>query len=105
MPVLSVPRAIERAAATTVNPRVRNALVQAVPMVQRGTELTAALKSTGMLPELALEMVRTGEFSGRLEVLMRKTAQYIEESTTHYVYMLTFAGRFGYSVAHSNWHP
>ena len=87
---LSVPRAIERAAATTVNPRVRNALVQAVPMVQRGTELTAALKSTGMLPELALEMVRTGEFSGRLEVLMRKTAQYIEESTTHYVYMLQY---------------
>ena len=87
---LNVPRAIERAAATTVNPRVRNALVQAVPMVQRGTELTAALSSTGMLPELALEMVRTGEFSGRLEDLLRKSAQYIEESTTHYVYMLQF---------------
>lgn len=87
---LNVPRAIERAAATTVNPRVRNALVKAVPMVQHGAELTNALKSTGMLPELALEMVRTGEFSGRLEDLLRKTAQYIEESTTHYVYMLQY---------------
>lgn len=87
---LNVPRAIERAAATTVNPRVHNALVQAVPMVQQGAELTAALKNTGMLPELALEMVRTGEFSGRLEDLLRKTAQYIEESTTHYVYMLQY---------------
>ncbi len=87
---LTVPRAIERAAATTVNPRVCAALVKAVPMVQQGTELTAALKSTRMLPELALEMVRTGEFSGRLEDLLRKTAQYIEESTTHYVYMLQY---------------
>jgi type II secretory pathway component PulF len=87
---LAVPQAIERSAATTVNPRVRAALTKAVPLVQQGTDLTRALQSTGMLPGLAVEMVRTGEYNGRLEELLKKTAQYIEDGTKHYVLMLQY---------------
>lgn len=87
---LAVPQAIERSAATTVNPRVRDNLAKAVPLVQQGASLTQALQTTGMLPDLAVEMVRTGEYGGRLEDLLKKTAQYIEESTYHYVRMLQF---------------
>jgi type II secretory pathway component PulF len=88
---LGVPQAIERSAATTVNPRVRASLAKAVPMVQQGASLTQALQATGMLPELAIEMVRTGEYAGRLEELLQKIAQYIQESTKHYVLMLQFS--------------
>ena len=87
---LTVPGAIERSAAVTVNPRVFKSLRRAVPLVQGGASLTEALRATGMLPDLAVEMVRTGEFAGRLEDLLRKTAHYIEESTSHYVKMLQF---------------
>ncbi|NUM52559.1 MAG: type II secretion system F family protein [Candidatus Hydrogenedentes bacterium] len=87
---LAVPQAIERSAATTVNPRVRAKLAQAVPLVQQGASLTRALEATGMLPNLAVEMVRTGEFAGRLEDLLKKTAQYIEEGAYHYVRMLQY---------------
>ncbi|MBM3855521.1 MAG: hypothetical protein FJ399_20595, partial [Verrucomicrobia bacterium] len=88
---LGTPQAIERAAASTVNPRVRKALAKTVPLVQQGADLTEALQSTGMLPDLAIEMVRTGEYSGRLDDLLRKTAQYLQESTRHYVLMLQFS--------------
>ena len=87
---LAAPQAIERAAAVTVNPRVCKGLTKAVPMVQRGTGLAQALESTGMLTSLAVEMVQTGERAGRLEDMLRKTAQYIEEGTSHYVRMLQF---------------
>jgi len=80
---LSLPRSIERAAAVTANPRLRKALVNAVPSVQRGEDLTTALASSGVLPELAVEMIHTGEFSGSLEVLLHKAAQYIEDATTY----------------------
>ncbi|MDZ4858372.1 MAG: type II secretion system F family protein, partial [Candidatus Hydrogenedentes bacterium] len=80
---LTMTKSIERAAATTVNPHVRKKLVTAVPLVQRGETLTEALAATNLLPDMAMDMVRTGEYSGRLDELLHKCAQYFEDELHH----------------------
>jgi type IV pilus assembly protein PilC len=76
---LNVTLSIERAAAATVHPRLRKKLVTAVPLVQQGATLYEALQSTGVLPEMPLEMVWTGEHAGALDELLDKTARYLHE--------------------------
>ncbi|HRK35278.1 MAG TPA: type II secretion system F family protein [Candidatus Hydrogenedentes bacterium] len=80
---LSATQSIERAAATTVHSRLRKKLVQVVPRIQAGEDLASALKASAILPDLAIDMVRTGEYSGRLEELLYKCASYIEDELRH----------------------
>lgn len=82
---------VERAAAVTTHPAIRKGLLKAVPLVQRGMTLEAALAETGLMPELALTMVHTGEFAGKLDELLNKTAQYLYEGARHRARMLSIS--------------
>lgn len=88
---LGIVASIERAASVTTHPRIRAALMTAVPLVQRGETLEVALKSTGLMPEMALTMVHTGEFAGKLDELLNKTAQYLYEAARHRTRVLSIA--------------
>jgi type IV pilus assembly protein PilC len=58
---------------------LRSSLLSATQKVREGESLHAALGSTGVMPELALDMVEVGESSGALAAMLTSIAEFFEE--------------------------
>jgi len=58
---------------------VRGAVTHATQMVREGESLHGALGSTGIMPELALDMIEVGESSGALAPMLISVAEFYEE--------------------------
>ncbi|HEX8549968.1 MAG TPA: type II secretion system F family protein [Abditibacteriaceae bacterium] len=69
---------IDVAAAACGNAAFAERVRRAIPLVQNGTEMTAALQSTGQFPPVALQMMHTGEASGRIDEQLSKVADFLE---------------------------
>jgi type IV pilus assembly protein PilC len=61
------------------SPLLRAAVTQATQMVREGDSLNAALASTQIMPELALDMIEVGESSGALAPMLNSVAEFYEE--------------------------
>jgi type IV pilus assembly protein PilC len=48
-------------------------------LVREGQTLHSAMGSTGLMPELALEMIEVGEASGALSPMLASVAEFYEE--------------------------
>lgn len=71
--------AMEVAAASVSNRAMAVAVAQAVPLIREGKSLTAALESTGMVENLAVEMVKVGEQTGALADMLTAVADFYDE--------------------------
>jgi len=58
---------------------LRSSVTQATQMVREGDSLNAALASTQIMPELALDMIEVGESSGALAPMLTSVAEFYEE--------------------------
>ena len=58
---------------------VRGAVERATQLVREGESLHGALASTGIMPELALDMIEVGESSGALGPMLTSVAEFYEE--------------------------
>jgi type IV pilus assembly protein PilC len=58
---------------------VRGGVTHATQMVREGESLHSALGSTGIMPELALDMIEVGESSGALAPMLTSVAEFYEE--------------------------
>jgi len=58
---------------------VRGAVERAMQLVREGESLHGALASTGIMPELALDMIEVGESSGALGPMLTSVAEFYEE--------------------------
>jgi type IV pilus assembly protein PilC len=58
---------------------LRSSITQATQMVREGDSLNAALASTRIMPELALDMIEVGESSGALAPMLTSVAEFYEE--------------------------
>ena len=58
---------------------LRSSITQATQMVREGESLNAALASTRIMPELALDMIEVGESSGALAPMLTSVAEFYEE--------------------------
>ncbi|HUL16876.1 MAG TPA: type II secretion system F family protein [Terriglobales bacterium] len=58
---------------------VRGSVTDATQMVREGESLHSALASTGVMPELSLDMVEVGESSGALAPMLTSVAEFYEE--------------------------
>ncbi len=76
LPLLS---ALEVASASIGNRAMAAAVGQATPQIREGRSLTTALESTGMLENLALEMVKVGEQTGALADMLGSLAEFLDE--------------------------
>jgi len=76
---LPVTTALDLAARSSGNAMVSARLAPASGQVDRGATLTCALADTGVLPTLALQMLKTGEEAGRLPDLLEKTAAWLHQ--------------------------
>jgi type II secretory pathway component PulF len=59
---------------------VREEIDEVAVDVSAGTQLAEALRYSPRFPEMVLNMIRTGETTGRLDATLRKVAEYYEDS-------------------------
>jgi type IV pilus assembly protein PilC len=63
---------------------ISEAITQSAQLVREGQSLHNALSSTGLVPDLALEMVEVGEASGSLAAMLSSVAEFYEDDVdTH----------------------
>lgn len=73
--------ALEIARNTTGNSIIQNKIASAAEIVKQGGDLGNALDGSREFPPLAIQMVKVGEKSGKLEQMLEKTAQLFEKET------------------------
>lgn len=73
-----IPLALELARSTTSNMRVAEAYGEISEEVYQGKMVWEAKRDTGLLPEIAVSMTRSGEETGQLDTLLLKLAETLE---------------------------
>src|SRR5260370_14525092 len=58
---------------------LRSAVTQATQRVREGESVHVALPSSGVMPEMALDMIEVGESSGALSPMLNSVAEFYEE--------------------------
>ena len=72
-------QAMETAGGAIKSRLVSGAVTQGAQLVREGQSLHSGLASTGMVPELALEMIEVGEASGSLAPMLGSVAEFYED--------------------------
>jgi type IV pilus assembly protein PilC len=82
-------QAMETAAGAIRSRLVSGAVMQGAQLVREGQSLHASLSSTGLVPDLALEMIEVGEASGSLSAMLASVAEFYEDDVnTHMANMV-----------------
>ncbi len=76
LPVVS---ALDVSVASVGNAHVRGQLASLVGRVREGAALNAALEETGVVPELAVDMVKVGETTGSLDDMLTSVSDFFDE--------------------------
>lgn len=74
---------------TMKNTIVSNAVVEMSKMVERGADLSIALKETDIFPSYVADMVSVGESSGNLEEMLTSVSDYYETNANQKIAVLT----------------
>jgi len=72
-------QALETSADSITSRLVGDSVRRATQLVKEGQSLHAAMMATGIMPELALEMIEVGEASGSLPAMLTSVAEFYEE--------------------------
>lgn len=81
--------ALESTAGATNNVVYRNAVMQIKDEVSTGTQLNFAMRTSGVFPSMAIQMVAIGEESGALDSMLEKVATHFENEVDNAVDGLT----------------
>jgi len=76
LPVIS---ALDVSVASIGNAYVRGRLGSLVRRVREGTALNEALEETGIVPDLAVDMVKVGEATGSLDTMLTSVSDFFDE--------------------------
>ncbi len=77
-------QAMETAGGAIKSRLISGAITQSAQFVREGQSLHSALSTTGLVPDLALEMVEVGEASGSLSAMLSSVAEFYEDDVdTH----------------------
>jgi type IV pilus assembly protein PilC len=71
--------ALKVAAPVPGNARVEAGILEAKNLVESGRPLSSALEEVKVFPDLVTQMIATGEESGKLDEMLRLTAEYYEQ--------------------------
>jgi len=74
--------ALQTASDALTSKLLRVTILRATQMVREGESLHGSLAATGVLPEMALDMVEVGESSGALGPMLTSIAEFYEEEVT-----------------------
>lgn len=81
--------ALDSVAGATGNVVYKDAVYQIRDEVSSGTQLQFSMKSTGVFPTMAVQMVAIGEESGALDTMLDKVAAHFEEEVDNLVDNMT----------------
>jgi type IV pilus assembly protein PilC len=81
--------ALDSVAEAAGNVVYRDAILRIRDEVSTGTQMNNAIKSTGVFPNMVVQMVAIGEESGALDAMLEKVASYYEEEVDNLVDGLT----------------
>jgi len=81
--------ALDSVAGATGNVVYKNAVEKIRDDVSSGTQLQFSMKSTGVFPSMAVQMVAIGEESGALDSMLDKVAQHFEDEVDNLVDNMT----------------
>lgn len=76
---------------TVENSQLQLAMNMAKAKVQQGLHLSAALRSTGVMPKMLLFMIQTGEQSGKLGIMLEQAVKFIDKELDKFVEKMTKA--------------
>ena len=77
-------QAMETAGGAIKSRLISGAITQGARLVREGQSLHSSLSSTGLVPDLALEMIEVGEASGSLSAMLASVAEFYEDDVnTH----------------------
>jgi type IV pilus assembly protein PilC len=76
-------QALDTAANSITSKLVGDAVRESAKLIREGQSLHASLASTGIFPELALEMTEVGEASGALAPMLTSVAEFYEEDVNN----------------------
>ncbi len=88
---IPVDRALAVVADVTDNARLRQVLRNARNAVVSGSTLHEALSASGLMPEMLLQMVNSGEISGSLPAMLEEVGEFYEMETSIAIRNLTTA--------------
>jgi type IV pilus assembly protein PilC len=71
--------ALETTAGATDSRLIANAVAQSAQRVREGASLHQSLADTGVMPDLAIEMIEVGEATGALAPMLTSVAEFYEE--------------------------
>jgi type IV pilus assembly protein PilC len=74
--------ALQTASDSLTSKLLRLTILRATQMVREGESLHGSLASTGVMPEMALDMVEVGESSGALGPMLTSIAEFYEEEVS-----------------------
>jgi type IV pilus assembly protein PilC len=80
---------LDSVAGATGNVVFREAVYKIRDDVSSGTQLQFSMRSTGVFPSMAVQMVAIGEESGALDSMLDKVATYYEEEVDNLVDNMT----------------
>jgi type IV pilus assembly protein PilC len=72
-------QSLDTAADSITSRLVREAVQKAAQLVKEGQPFHIGMQATGIMPELALEMIEVGEASGALPAMLNSVAEFYEE--------------------------
>ena len=82
-------QAMETAGGAIRSRLVSGTITQGAHLVREGQSLHSSLSSTGLVPDLALEMIEVGEASGSLSAMLASVAEFYEDDVnTHLANMV-----------------
>lgn len=90
-----LPRAVEIAARACGNRAIGQKMVANVPILLSGGGLSGMLEQTGLLSPIAVQMARTGEQTGSLDIMMEKVADYLESEADTKAHQLAVSAGVG----------
>ena len=75
-------QAMETAAESLGTPLLEKAVAVAGKSVREGQPLSASLKTSGLVPPLAIDMIEVGESTGALPAMLNSVAEFFEEDVS-----------------------
>jgi type IV pilus assembly protein PilC len=84
-----MPQSMRLAGEASANTAVSHAVSAMVFRVEQGGKLSEALAQTGLVPQLVLSMIRTGEQTGDIDQVLHKVADYYDDETKTKIHQLS----------------
>ena len=75
---VSVVESLRLSADASGNYVIKNAVLNSIPVVEKGGRISGMLKNTRLFPEMVLGMVTVGEESGDIDKMLAKLTEYYE---------------------------